>query len=211
LSTRPLAHIRTVVFMTTTTVNPEPDGPALDALRLPVAGTFTVDPVHTSIGFIARHLMVAKVRGHFTDFTGSIAIADDPVLSAAEATILTASIDTSGAQRDAHLRSPDFFDSDRYPAMTFRSTAVVPRVAHRYTILGELTIKDQTRSVQLDVEFNGQVIDPGGQQRIAVTATAEIDRRDFGLTWNAPLEGGGLMVGNTIKIEIEAEAVRLSS
>jgi polyisoprenoid-binding protein YceI len=87
----------------------------------------------------------------------------------------------------------------------------VPRVAHTYTVLGDLTIKDLTRPIQLDVEFNGQVIDPWGQQRIAATATAEIDRRDFGLTWNAPLEGGGLMVGNTIRIEIEAEAVRQSS
>jgi polyisoprenoid-binding protein YceI len=194
--------------MTEKTAGPQPDAPALDALRLPDAGTFTLDPVHTSIGFIARHLMVAKVRGHFTDFTGSIVIADDPVFSTAEATILTASIDTSGPQRDAHLRSADFFDSDSYAAMKFRSTTVVPRVAQTYTVLGELTIKDLTRPIQLDVEFNGQVIDPWGQQRIAATATAEIDRRDFGLTWNAPLEGGGLMVGNTIRIEIEAEAVR---
>jgi polyisoprenoid-binding protein YceI len=198
-------------IMTNTTSDPQPVAPALEALRLPAAGTFTLDPRHTSIGFIARHLMVAKVHGHFTDFNGSIVIADDPVLSAAEATIMTASVDTSAAQRDADLRSANFFDCDRYATMTFCSTSVLPGAAHTYTVLGELTIKDQTRTVRLDVEYNGQVIDPWGQQRIAVTATAEVDRRDFGLNWNVPLEGGGLMVGNTVKIEIEAEAVRQSS
>jgi polyisoprenoid-binding protein YceI len=196
--------------MTETTLNPQLNAPALNAVPLPAAGTFTLDPVHTSISFVVRHLMIAKVRGHFTDFTGLIAIANDPLLSTAEATILTASINTSGAQRDAHLRSADFFDCDSYTAMTFRSTSVVLRAAHAFTVLGELTIKNQTRPVQLDVTFNGQVVDPWGGQRIGLTATAEIDRRDFGLTWNATLEGGGLMVGNTVRIEIEAEAVSQS-
>ena len=197
--------------MTETIVNPPAPPSAADSLRSLTSGAFDLDPVHTSISFVARHLMVAKVRGYFTDFSGSIAITGDPRLSSAEASIRTGSINTASEHRDAHLRSADFFDSDQHPAMTFRSTAVAPHDSHSYTVLGELTIKGRTRPVQLEVEFNGQVIDPWGHQRIAVSATAEVDRRDFGLTWNAPLADGGLMVGNTIRIEIEAEAVRRSS
>ena len=197
--------------MTETTVNPQAQAPAAGSIRSLTSGAFDLDPVHTSIGFVAKHLMVAKVRGYFTDFSGSIVITNDPLLSSAEAIISTSSINTSSEKRDAHLRSADFFDCDRYATMTFRSTAVLSQDPGAYIVLGELTIKDHTRPVQLEVEFNGQVIDPWGQQRIAVSATAEIDRRDFGLIWNAPLEGGGLMVGNTIKIEIEAEAVHRSS
>ena len=197
--------------MTETTVTPEAQALAAAPIRSVAPGVFDVDRVHTSIGFVARHLMVAKVRGYFTDFSGSIVIADDPLLSAAAATISTSSINTASERRDGHLRSADFFDCDQHPAMTFRSTTVLPHDSHAYTVLGDLTIKGQARPVELEVEFNGQVIDPWGNQRIAVSATAEIDRRDFGLTWNVPLAGGGLMVGNTIRIEIDAEAVRQSS
>jgi polyisoprenoid-binding protein YceI len=192
--------------MTDTTVDTRPVVPAENVLR-PPAGAYTLDPVHTSIGFLARHLMVAKVRGRFTEFTGSIVVADDPVRSRAETTIQTAGVNTYSEQRDGHLRSADFFDSDRYPTMTFCSTNVKAGEASRFAVEGQLTIKDVTRPIQLDVEYHGVVIDPWGQQRIALTATTEIDRRDFGVTWNAPLEGGGLLIGNTVKIEIEAEAV----
>jgi polyisoprenoid-binding protein YceI len=196
--------------MTETTVYTTPAAPAENAVRLPAAGTYELDPVHTSVGFIARHLMVAKVRGQFTEFTGSIVVADDSLQSWAEATIHTASISTWSDQRDGHLRSADFFDSDRYPTMTFRSTEVLAGDRGTFAVQGQLTIKDVTRPVQLDVEYHGLVTDPWGQQRIALTATVQIDRRDFGLAWNAPLEGGGFMIGNTVKIEIEAEAVGLS-
>jgi polyisoprenoid-binding protein YceI len=194
----------------TTTPTSSGSSPARRSQPATASSTYALDSVHTSIGFLARHLMVAKVRGRFTEFTGSIIVADDPLRSRAETTIQTTSVNTYSDQRDAHLRTTDFFDSDRYPAMTFRSANAIAGEASRFAVEGQLTIKDVTRPIQLDVEYHGVVTDPWGQQRIALTATTEIDRRDFGLTWNAPLEGGGVLIGNTVKIEIEAEAVRQS-
>ena len=176
-------------------------------VELPTPGTYTLDPTHTRIGFVARHLMVTKVRGHFATFEGSITIADEPHGSTADVTIQTASVDTGTADRDAHLRSGDFFEAEKYPEMTFRNARVVAQKGTDFTVVGDLTIKDVTREVQLDVELDGVVKDPWGGTRLAVTARTEIDREDWGLTWNAALETGGVMVSKKIRIEIESEAV----
>ena len=171
------------------------------------AGYWIIDPTHTRIGFVARHLMVTKVRGHFATFEGSITIADEPHGSTADVTIQTASVDTGTADRDGHLRSADFFEAEKYPEMTFRNARVVAQKGTDFTVVGDLTIKDVTREVQLDVELDGVVKDPWGGIRLAVTAGTDIDREDWGLTWNAALETGGVMVSKKIRIEIESEAV----
>jgi polyisoprenoid-binding protein YceI len=152
--------------------------------------------------------MIAKVRGQFTDFTGALTVAENPARSTAEVIIQTASVTTHDDRRDAHLRSTDFLDADRYPTMIFRSTGVLAGATSGFTVLGEISIKECTRPVQLDVELNGVATDPWGQQRIAFSATTEIDRDHFGITFNAPLDDGGFLVARTVKIEIEIEAIR---
>lgn len=195
--------------MTETTVNTAPVNPENNVIRLP-AGVYSLDSAHSYVGFVARHLMVARVRGQFTEFSGSITVAENPALSSAEATIRTDSVTTHVDQRDTHLRSADFLDTDVYPTMTFRSTEITGAPATGLTMLGDLRIKGCTRQVRLDVEVNGVATDPWGQQRIALTATAQIDREDFGITFNAPLEGGGFLVGKAVTIEIEIEAIHQS-
>jgi polyisoprenoid-binding protein YceI len=177
-------------------------------LTIPAPGTFDLDPAHTRIGFSARHMMVSKVRGQFADFTGSITIAGEPLDSTAEAVIKTASIDTRSADRDKHLTSPDFLDVEKYPELTFRSTRVTARNGAEFTVLGDLTIKDVTRPVELTLELEGVGTSPWGQQVLGFSLTGEIDREDFGMTWNVGLETGGVLVGKTVKLEIEGEAVR---
>jgi polyisoprenoid-binding protein YceI len=179
----------------------------LHGVDLPHPGTYALDPTHTRIGFVARHLMVTKVRGNFAKFEGSITVGDDPQASTADVTIQTASVDTGTADRDAHLRSPDFFDVETFPELTFRNARVVAQKGTDFTVVGELTIKDVTREVTLTVELDGVVKDPWGGTRLAVTASTEIDREDWGMTWNAALEAGGVVVSKKIRIEIESEAV----
>jgi polyisoprenoid-binding protein YceI len=177
-------------------------------LTIPAPGTFDLDPAHTRIGFSARHMMVSKVRGQFADFTGSITIAEEPLDSTAEAVIKTASIDTRSADRDKHLTSGDFLDVEKYPQMTFRSVRVTARDGAGFTVLGDLTIKDVTRPVELILELEGVGTSPWGQQVLGFSLTGEIDREDFGMTWNVGLEAGGVLVGKAVKLEIEGEAVR---
>lgn len=179
----------------------------VNGVELPVPGTYTLDPTHTRIGFVARHLMVTKVRGHFAQFEGSITIGDEPRGSTADVTIQTASVETGTADRDNHLRSGDFFEAEKYPALTFRNARVVSQKGTDFTVVGDLTIKDVTREVQLAVELDGVVKDPWGGTRLAVTASTEIDREDWGMTWNTALEAGGVVVSKKIRIEIESEAV----
>jgi len=179
-----------------------------NGVAIPAPGTFALDPAHTSAGFVARHLMVSKVRGAFTKVSGEIVIGADPAESTVTAVIPADSIDTGAADRDGHVRGADFLDVDTYPALTFRSTAVVPSKDEKFTVRGELTIRDVTREVDLDVEFEGLARSPWGQEVIGFTATTEIDREDFGITWNQALETGGVLVGRKVKIEISAEAVR---
>jgi polyisoprenoid-binding protein YceI len=182
----------------------------VDGVELPPPGTFALDASHTHVGFAVRHLMVSKVRGRFASLAGTVTVAPDPLESSVEVSVDVASVDTREEARDAHLRSPDFFDAERYPTMTFRSSKVTSKGGARYLVDGELTIRGVTRPVALDVDFEGVVADPWGNERIGFSARTEIDREDFGLTWNQALETGGVVVGKKVTIDIEAEAVRQS-
>jgi polyisoprenoid-binding protein YceI len=177
-------------------------------VTIPAAGTFAFDPSHTRVGFVARHLMVAKVRGSFKEATGEIVIGEDPLASSVTVTIAAASIDTGVEQRDGHLRSGDFLEAETFPTLEFRSTGLVAKGGHEFTLNGELTIKKTTLPIALDVEFEGVTVSPWGKEVVGFSATAEIDREDFGMTWNQALEAGGVVVGRKVKIEIEVEAVR---
>jgi polyisoprenoid-binding protein YceI len=152
--------------------------------------------------------MVTKVRGSFSEVEAVATIGEDPTQSSVEATIRAASVDTRNADRDTHLRSPEFFDVERFPTITFRSTGVRHAGGDRWAIDGDLTIKDVTRPVTLDAEFEGLTGDPWGGQRAALTATTEVDREDWGLTWNVALESGGLLVSKRIKLELDVQLVR---
>lgn len=180
----------------------------IDRGTLPATGTWTIDPNHTTVGFVARHLMVTKVRGSFTDVDGTATIAEDPTESSVEVTIKTASIDTRSADRDAHLRSPDFFDVEAFPAITFRGTGVRHVKGDDWLLDGELTIKGVTRPVTLDVEFEGLTGDPWGGQRAAFSASTDVDREDWGLNWNVALETGGWLVSKKVKLELEVQLVQ---
>jgi polyisoprenoid-binding protein YceI len=168
-----------------------------------------IDSSHSGIQFTVRHLVIAKVRGQFSRWTGALeAPGSDFAQAALDVVIDASSIDTGVADRDAHLRSADFFDVERHPEITFKSTAVTRTGADRLRVGGALTIKGVTREVGLDVEILGQAKDPWGNERAAFSATTSIDRREFGLTWNQVLEAGGVMVGDRIDIAIDIEAVR---
>ncbi len=176
------------------------------------ATTWQLDPAHTQVEFEVKHMMFAKVRGRFTELTGSLVVgpAGKEAQSRASVVLRAASIDTAQAQRDAHLRSADFFDVERFPELTFESRTV-RRDGSRLIMAGDLTIRDVTREVVLEVTESGEGIDPWGKERIGFAATTSIDRRDFGLTWNQALETGGILVGNEVRISIEVEAVRSDS
>ncbi|MFC5944460.1 YceI family protein [Micromonospora harpali] len=179
-----------------------------EGLTIPAAGTYLLDVAHKRVGFVARHMMVSKVRGEFADATATITIAEDPMQSSVSATIQAASISTAQADRDGHLRSPEFLDAEAFPTLEYRSTGVKSRDGNEFVLTGELTIKGVTRPVELEVEFEGVGRSPFGQDIFGFSASTEIDREDFGLTWNVALETGGVLVGKKIKIEIEGEGVR---
>lgn len=171
--------------------------------------TWQIDPAHTDVSFSVKHLMISTVRGRFAGVKGAIVLDEaDPTKSSVEVEIDTATIDTRVAQRDAHLRSADFFETDTHPTMTFRSRRVERVGGNRYRIVGDLTIRGTTRDVVLDATDEGRGRDPWGGDRLAFSATTTIDRSDFGLTWNQALETGGVLVGNTIKISIDVQAVK---
>lgn len=171
-----------------------------------VAGTWTIDTLHSEVGFSVRHMMVSKVRGKFTKFAGQLVTADSLLGSSVTAEIDLASIDTGSEQRDGHLRSPDFFDTDNHPRMTYRSTGLRSDGAD-YVLDGELTLKGVTRSVPLKLEVNGFGPDAYGGVRAGFTATGQINRADFGVTWNAAIEGGGVVVADKVDLHLEIEAV----
>jgi polyisoprenoid-binding protein YceI len=180
----------------------------VEGLDAPAPGTFTIDLTHTHIGFVVRHMMVSKVRWSFSSFSGEIVIAEDPLKSSVEVSIDTKSIDTHDENRDNHLRSADFFEIETHPTITFKSTAVTPTGPRSFNLSGDLTIHGVTHEVTLETDEEGIVQDPYGNQRIGFSASAEIDREEFGLTYNAALEAGGVVIGKTIKLEIEVEAIR---
>ena len=181
----------------------------------PAAGTTTIwalDATHTLVEFSARHMMITTVKGRFGEVKGEIHMDEtNPDRSYVTAELGAASIDTRVEQRDGHLRSADFLDVENHPSITFASKAVkgaVDRVGDSFQIVGDLTIRGTTREVTLDATFEGRGKDPWGGERVSFSASTKIDRRDFGLTWNQALETGGILVGNDIKISIEAQAVR---
>jgi polyisoprenoid-binding protein YceI len=171
-----------------------------------VAGKWVIDQAHSEVGFQVRHLMVSKVRGTFKVFQGTITVAENPVESKVEATIDVDSIDTREPQRDAHLKSDDFFSAEAHPQITFVSTAVVPK-GGLFEVTGDLTIHGVTKPVTLDLEFNGVSPDPWGGTRAGFSAETEISRKDYGITIDMPVEGGGVVIGDRIKINLEVEAI----
>lgn len=171
------------------------------------AGTWTVDPTHTRIGFVARHMMVTKVRGAFHEFTADVEIGEDPLASRVEAEVQMASIDTGSADRDGHLRTNDFFDVEQHPTMRLVSTGFDAAGGH-YVMHADLTIKGVTRPVDFELEFDGVGQDPWGNTRAGFTATTTVNRKDWGIEWNAPLETGGVLVGDKVQIEIDAQLVK---
>ena len=177
-----------------------------DDRTIPEVGTYEIDRAHTAVEFIARHMMITKVRGRFKEFHGQIAIAENPEDSHVAVEIATASLDTGNSARDTHLRSADFFEVERYPTITFRSTFVGELPDGRWALMGDLTIRDTTRSVTMTVEFDGADVSPAGDERIGFSATTEVDREAFGLTWNEALETGGVLVGRTVRIELAVQA-----
>jgi polyisoprenoid-binding protein YceI len=180
----------------------------VNGVTLPTTGTFVLDKSHTQVGFVARHLMVSKVRGRFTDYEGTIVVADDPAASSVEVIIQAASINTNDEGRDNHVRTNDFLSVNQFPTLTFRSTKVDLGSNGDWKVNGDMTVRGVTRPIVLDVEFEGVIQDPWGNQRLGFTASGEIDRNDFGVSFNAALETGGFVVSPKVKLEIEAEAVR---
>ena len=171
-----------------------------------VVGTWDIDATHSTVGFSVRHMMVSKVRGYFREFSGVLVTADDPTASTVEATIDMDSIDTRQEQRDAHIRSADFFDVGNHTVMTFRSTEVRTDGAD-WTVVGELTIKGITKPVELQLELNGFGPDAYGGYRAGFSAKTEINRNDFGVDIKMPMDGGGVVVSDKISVELEIEAV----
>ena len=171
------------------------------------SGVWNVDPVHSSVGFVARHLMVSKVRGQFNSFTGTITIAENRLESKVEASVDVGSISTGDETREGHLKSPDFFDAEKYPTMTLVSTGIEAD-GKDYVLHTDLTIKGITKPVDFELEFDGVSGDPWGGTRAGFSAEAEVNRKDWGLEWNVVLETGGVMLGEKVKIQLDVQAVQ---
>jgi polyisoprenoid-binding protein YceI len=193
---------------------------------VPTPGIFEIDAQHTTVGFVARHLMVTQVRGRFEDVEATIHVAEDPLRSVATATIGTASITTGAEERDAHLRSADFLDVENFPTMTFVSRQVLggeagakwtvvngtmrrrKRATDALRVLGDLAIRGVSRPIELELSLDGVTHDPWGGERLALSARGQIDRESYGMTWNVALEAGGWLVSQKIDLEIRAQAIR---
>jgi polyisoprenoid-binding protein YceI len=179
----------------------------IDGVELPATGTWTIDPGHAEVGFVGRHFGLTKIRGRFTGVQGAVRVAPEPTESTVEVIIDMASVESGSADRDNHLRSSDFFDVDSHPTALFRSTSVTVD-GTRATVVGELTVKGVTRPLVLDVGYLGYARDPWDNDRVVFSATATVDREDWGLTWNMVLDSGGLLVSKQIRLEIEVELIR---
>ena len=174
-----------------------------------LTGTYTIDPSHSRLGFVARHAMVTKVRGNFNEFEGSFkADGDNPENSSARVVIQAASVDTRSEDRDGHLRSDDFFAVDQYPTITFESTATERVDDENFRVTGDLTIRDTTKSITVDLEFAGSAIDPWGNTRVGFEGSTSVNRRDWGLNWNTALDAGGVLVSEKVTLEFEFSATR---
>ncbi|MEV4615066.1 YceI family protein [Kitasatospora sp. NPDC049258] len=190
---------------TTVAVAEAPAGPDLAHLT----GDYTIDPTHSRIGFAVRHAMVTNVRGEFTEYEGKLHLdGTDPAASTAELVIKVASVSTSQAQRDEHLRTGDFFAAETYPEITFRSTAAEMIDADTYRMHGDLTIKDTTRPIVLDLDFTGSATDVYGADRVGFEGGTTVDRTSWGLTYNAALETGGVLIGEKVKLTLDISAVK---
>ena len=184
----------------TTTVTPD----LVETLN----GTWDIDVSHSEVAFVIRHLMVSKVRGTFNDFSGSFVVGDSLATTSVQADIALGSIDTNSPDRDGHVRSADFFDVENFPSMSYRSTAVRAD-GDRYVVDGELTLHGVTKPVALRLEVNGYLPEsPFGDTRVGFSAATEIDRREFDLSWNGPVEGGGVVLGHKVQIALEIEAIK---
>ncbi|WP_024365361.1 YceI family protein [Arthrobacter sp. TB 26] len=170
-------------------------------------GVWTLDMSHSEVGFSVRHAGISKVRGRFNEATAEARVGDSLADASLHASIKTASFDSGDANRDAHVRGADFFDVEKYPDMTFRATGIRGD-GEDYVLTGDLTIRDVTKPVDLEVEFTGIAVDPFGATRAGFSAEADISRKEFGLTWNAALEAGGLLVSDKVKISVEAAMVK---
>ena len=189
----------------TTTSAPTAVNPDLAALT----GDYTIDPSHTTLGFTARHAMVTNVKGKFLDFTGTLHLdGSDPAKSTASFDVKMDSIDTGSPDRDGHLKSADFFKTEEFPTMTFRSTAVEALGGDDYRVTGDLEILGTTKPITIDLEFNGAAKDPFGNERVGFEGKSEILRSEFGLTWNAALETGGVLVSEKIKLNFDISAIK---
>ncbi|MDF1594835.1 MAG: YceI family protein [Acidimicrobiia bacterium] len=177
----------------------------IDTRTVPATGTWVIDPSHSTISAVARHLVVSKVRGTFGDFAGTIIVTEDPAESVVEFTIQSASITTNAEDRDTHLRSPDFLDTENYPQLTFVGTSVTPQDGH-WNLAGDLTMRGVTHPIEIDFDFLGVFADPWGNQKAAFTGSATLVREQWGVNWNAPLEAGGLLVSKKLEIELEIQA-----
>jgi polyisoprenoid-binding protein YceI len=174
-----------------------------------LTGTYAIDPAHSRIGFVARHAMVTKVRGSFNEFEGSGYFdAENPSASHLQLTIQAASIDTRNADRDGHLKSNDFFDMATYPTIVFTSTAVEQIADTEFRVTGDLTIKGVTKPVTVDFEYTGRAVDPFGNVRIGFEGTTAVNRKDWGVSWNAALDAGGVLVSEKVTLEFEVSAIR---
>jgi len=183
--------------------------PAVNPDLAALTGDYTIDPAHSTLGFVARHAMVTNVKGSFAEFTGSLHLdGSDPAASTASIDVTMASISTGSADRDGHLKSADFFKTEEFPAMTFRSTKAEALGGDDYRITGDLTILGTTKPLSIDLEFNGSAKDPFGNERVGFEGKAEILRSEWGLTWNAALETGGVLVSDKIKLNFDISAIK---
>ena len=173
-----------------------------------LAGDYTLDPTHTRISFVARHAMVTKVRGSFNEFDGTVHVDEDLSKSLAKLNIKVETIDTRNADRDGHLRTNDFLDAQQYPQITFASTGIKQVDDMKVRVSGDLTIKDVTKPVDIDFEFEGAATDPFGNERIGFEGSTVINRKDWGITWNAALETGGVLVSEKVTLEFEVSAIK---
>ncbi len=179
----------------------------VNGVEYPAVGTYDIDPSHTELGFAVRHMAVSKVRGRLSKFSGTLELGEDPTNSKATVTIDATSVDTRDENRDAHLRTNDFFDVENYPTWTFTSTSIKPEGPTEFKVDGDLTIRGVTRPVTLDVSLEGVVKDPYGNHRVGFSASTSINREDFGVAFGAVMEAGGLVVAKKVDIQIELEAV----
>ena len=187
---------------------PQATARVIDGREVPPAGHYAVDASHSSVEFVARHLVVAKTRGRFTSYDADVEIGERPEDSKLSVTIDAASISTGDDGRDGHLRSPDFLDLENHPSITFESTSVEPGKGGAWLVNGDFTVRGVTKPLTLDVEFNGVTTDPWGNNKAFFSASGELDRDEYGVSWNQPLANGGVVVGKKVKIELEIEAAQ---